>query len=61
MEFKLGIDSWAAWAPSLETNQDWLNWDFNLNSIPNDYSPPISSDHVPKILKRRLSFCFWKW
>ncbi len=55
MEFNLGIDSWAAWAPGLETRQDWLSWDFNINSMPSDYSLPIPSDHVPKLLKRRLS------
>lgn len=48
------IQNWAAWAPGLETNDDWLAYAKHPASIPNDTTVPDLS-HLPPMFRRRLS------
>lgn len=47
------IRNWAAWAPGLNSLDDWQQWSRGCQSI-SDAPPPISQA-IPKALQRRLS------
>ncbi len=47
------IDSWAAWAPGLETNDDWLGWSQGLLQPAHAGKPDVS--FFPAMYRRRLS------
>ena len=45
------VRKWAAWAPGLESQQDWLEWRINPQLPAGDTAPAAA--HLPPLLKRR--------
>ena len=47
------VDSWSAWAPGLESPEDWLQWAQNAREPQSDGAPAVS--FFPAMYRRRLS------
>lgn len=50
---QLAVHSWSAWAPGLETRDDWLRWAANPWLPSGDQLPALRE--LPAMLRRRLS------
>ncbi len=48
------ISRWSAWAPGIETSEDWKQWNAGALALRDDASPPGLS-FAPTMFKRRLS------
>lgn len=47
------IKAWSAWAPGLETPEDWQRWAAGQKAIGGDAMPQVQA--IPAMLRRRLS------
>lgn len=47
-----GIESWAAWSPSLKTSSDWLSWVKNPSALVGDERPKVEG--MQPMNRRRL-------
>ncbi len=54
MSFRVFVSSWNAWAPGIESREDWLAWARGEKSIEVSSKAP-SISHVDAMFKRRLS------
>lgn len=54
MSFGVFVSSWNAWAPGIESREDWVAWARGEKAIEvSSKAPPVS--HVDAMFKRRLS------
>lgn len=54
---RFGVEHWSAWAPGLETQEDWRNWvsrGARIEDIPGEPEKP-RLDFMPPMLRRRAS------
>ncbi|MFT5703075.1 MAG: hypothetical protein ACI9TO_000436 [Rickettsiales bacterium] len=54
-EIGFNIKSWSAFAPELNSEQDWQDWANNEKSISSDFSLTPRVDFLPPLHRRRLS------
>ena len=47
------INTWSAWAPDIETDEQWYQWSLGQKSAGTEGSPALPS--VPAMLRRRMS------
>ncbi len=47
------IEKWSAWAPGIETHDQWQNWTGDINLIDDQGSPNVK--FLPAMFRRRLS------
>jgi len=47
------LENWSAWAPGYETQQQWLQWQGDIDQIEEQGSPNM--DFLPPMFRRRLS------
>ncbi len=48
------VEKWVAWAPGLETSEDWNAWAMEKKHIENESLVP-NLDYLPPLFRRRLS------
>lgn len=51
---QVNIERWSAWAPGLESAQDWIRWSQSGVDLPKQESPP-DLKFLPSLMRRRLS------
>jgi len=54
-EINFSIINWSAWAPGLETIDDWTEWALNKKSISDDFTLSPNIDFIDAMQRRRLS------